>query len=462
MINIIKKYGVEIIVLILAFCIIFVTGSFLWKRHNSKDKIINANINQNQNKNNIVNIAEKVKKQIPEFTIPKPRKPTEEEAEKYPQFTNLPAMYITYEKDFSKIQHSVYSPARYTLVDGDTGIYDELLMIKGRGNYSWSSPKKPYTIKLAKETSLLGMKSAQTWTILSEYVDKTLIRDYLTFTLAADVGLEGSPDCRFVDMFFNGKYNGTYLLSDSIQIHENRVNIDPSTEAIFEAEAIYRHNDHTYCIDMLGGNHHNMYKEPDSLEHDAKLENLEGFKEFFQEMQKSLKEGYWAYSQYIDVDSFINWYIVNELCKNYDSGFTSSCFNFIKNGKLYMGPVWDYHTCYGNQNVATGLDPKGYHVRESPWYSILFKDETFHRLLCERWTQLRNDGVIDNFLKRIDNTVNYISESVIENFKIWREALKENGLRGRTSTYTYDDEIDYLINWVNRRIEWLDSEWYIK
>jgi hypothetical protein len=324
--------------------------------------------------------------------------------------------------------------------------------------------KKPYNLKLVREAGLLGMKSARKWIIFGEIVDKTLLRNYLTYTLASDAGLECTPDCRFMDVYLNGKYNGNYLMSEPIQIHRNRIDIDKNTEAIFEIEAVYRHDDHMYCINMTGDYFHIMYKEPDenNIYLDAKLANLETFKEFFEDLQASLTEGYAEYSQYIDVDSFLNWYIVNEFCKNYDSGFTSSCYCYMKNGKLYMGPVWDYHTCYGSQNVATCMDPKGYHVRESPWYSILYRDDVFNRLIHRRWTQLRDEMVFDNFLKNIDTMSNYMSESIIANYEVWPQGLKDSGLRGNKSKYTYEDEIDYLKNWVYARIDWLDGEWYGK
>jgi len=463
MINIIRKYGVGLIILLvtaylISFMLYFTPGG----KNQNQDAVSTAD--GIDGIDGIDKPGENVKKNKNsrlDFLTPQARKPTAEEAEKYPQMTNLPTLYITFDGKLSDIQHGIYKNARYTLVYGDAGIYDQPLMLKGRGNYQWGMPKKPYTLKLAAETSLLGMKSARSWYILGEYIDKTLLRNYLTFKLSAETGLY-TLDSRFIDVYFNGKYNGNYFMTESIQIHKNRIDIDPDSEAIFEIEAVYRHGDHSDCVEMIGGNHHIMLAKPTNIDDGLKSENLEKFKDFFKKMQASLSQGYAEYSMYIDVDSFINWYLVNEFCKNYDSGFTSSCYCYIKNGKLYMGPCWDYHTCYGSQIVATCLDPVGFHVKESPWYGILLKDDIFYRRLCNKWTKLRDDGIFDDFIDSIGKMTNYMSESIAENFALWPGALKDSGLRGNKSKYTFDDEIDYLINWVEKRIEWLDAQWYNK
>lgn len=400
-----------------------------------------------------------------EINDPKARRPTPEEAEKYPLITNLPALYITTEYKMSKITKEQYLAAKYTLVYEDgSGIYDQPLLIKGRGNYQWGMPKKPYTIKLLKDTSLLGMKSAGKWNILGEYIDKTLLRNYLTFWLASAAGLEHTPECRFVDAVFNGKYNGNYLITESVQIHENRIDINKYSEALFEIEAIYRHEDHEYCIEMIDGYIHIMYKKPEEedLYYGQKQKNLEKFRDFFGKLDKSLGEGYDSYSKYIDVESFVNWYVVNEFCKNFDSNFTSSCYCYLKDGRLYMGPVWDYHTCYGSQNVATCMDPRGFHVNGSPWYGRLTQDETFARLVRERWTRLRADGVLEDFVKNLYDTAGYISESRIKNFELWPGSLKDSGLRGNKSRYTYEGEEDYLTDWIAKRLDWIDAQWLDK
>ena len=406
-----------------------------------------------------------------DFSAPKIRQPTPEEAEKYPQITNLPVLYITLNNDvpFSAITKENYIAGTYTLVYGEEGgIYDEPIFIKGRGQYSWSNPKRPYTVKLGKPIEVLGMTDARKWVLLADYVDKTMLRTSLTFQLARDISKGGlfTPDYRYVDTYFNGEYNGLYYILDSVQVHENRVNINIEHEALFEIEAIYRHDNHRNCVDMKNGGHHILYKKPDDndIYREVKEANLIKFQEFFDEFHEALDKGYDEFSKYMNVESFISWYIVNEFVKNFDSGFTASCYCYIKDGKLHMGPIWDYHTCYGNQDVATCLRPTGYHVAAtSPWFSKLMNDETFNRLVRERWTELNKAGIFDDFITQIPKVIDNISESIELNFEKWPSALRETGLRGRQRSFrTFEEEVEYLVNWTETRIEWLNNEWYIQ
>jgi len=386
---------------------------------------------------------------------------------KYPQITNLPALYIDLDDNvmLGHINKQDYVWGSYTLVGDDTitDIYEKPLEMKGRGNYSWSFPKKPYTLRLDKKADILGLGAAKRWVLVTTYSDKTLMRNFLTMTLAYDIGAEFSPECRYVDLIVNGEYQGPYVLTEKIQIHENRVDIDSSKYGLFEIEMEYRHSGNChYCI-ILPSGVHMMFIDPD--EDDTSKDELDKkfieYKSFMTTADIALTKGYDEYSKYIDVDSFIDWYIVNEFVKNYDSNFTTSCYCFINNdGLLTMGPVWDYDTCYGNQIVETCVDPNGYHVRKAPWYTILRGDDTFNEMLYKRWTELRNDGVFDDFVQSITDTAEYISESEKLDRKIWPDALKSRDLRGKMSLFTYQEELDYLINWVERRITWLDTQWY--
>lgn len=402
----------------------------------------------------------------PEDTIKPPyRAATPEEVEKYPKATNLPTLYIDLDNGVNKnkITKEKYIPATYSLVVEDgVGIYDQPLEIKGRGNYSWSFMQKPYNIKLAEKTDLLGMGEARTWVLVTTYSDKTLMRNYLTLNLAVDIGLQYSVEAKYVDVYINGKYNGLYVLTEKIQIHDNRVNINENTEGLFEIEVAWRHgNNCEYCINLNSGVHI-TYKQADALDIGAekKKELLKLFKLKYITADKAMKKGYDEFSKYIDVPSFIDWYIVNEFVKNFDSGFTTSCYTYIKGGKIYMGPPWDYDTCMGNQDVATCLYPEGYHVRTAPWFSMLMDDPTFFKMVCERWTELRNAGVFDKFLSDIyDIPQNMIAQSEQMTHSLYKQKLKSTELRGAKALFTFKKEVDYLHSWIEQRIQWLDSEW---
>lgn len=397
---------------------------------------------------------------------------TAEEKEKYPQLTNIPTLYIELEHgtSYRDIQHSVFSDATYTLVDGDNGIVEQPMGIGGRGNYSWNmSSKKTYALRLDEKADLLGMGAAKRWVLISGYNDRTLMRNYMTLTFSRNIGMEYAPECRHIDLYLNGRYFGNYLLVEKIQIHDQRVNIDPDLGGLFEIERTFRHGDCTYCIQCPSGVHI-MYKSPDVEDIGVKLKNeyLKKFKNLFVKADIAISKGHEYYSRYIDVDSFIDWYIVNEFVKNYDSGFTTSCYCWVdNNGIIHMGPVWDYDTCMANQRAELHMtDPEGYHVAQpdqswsAQWYVMLLQDENFVQLLSERWTELVDNGMLDWFFDEWYVHDEVIAESVVLNYEAWPASLDYHD-RSDMRTYTHEDEIEYVINFMSARYNWFCDQWYL-
>ena len=386
----------------------------------------------------------------------------------YKPLTNIPSLYIDLDNNKQKrnISKENYIDAKISLVGtGVDKIIGQKLQVKGRGNFSWSFDKKPLTLKFDKKIDLLGMGSGKKWVLINNYVDKTLMRNYLTFKFAADMGLEYTPECRFVDVFINGQYEGNYLLFEKITIADGRVDIAKSKGVLFEIEMQFRHNDCEFCYETPSGVHimYSDYDDNDAISEAQEEENLKALmsstNKFLRDMDNSLKKGYSEYSKYIDVDSFINWYIVNEFAKNYDSKFVTSCYCYIGNdGKLHMGPVWDYDTCYGNQNTDGCMYPEGFHVSQAPWYSILLNDKDFSTKLSQRWKKVIDDGIIDGLFKHIERADTLIKESVKKNFERWPEAL-DYELRREELCYSYEDELEHFKRFISGRKDWLTEQW---
>lgn len=329
------------------------------------------------------------------------RELTEDEKEKYPQLTNIPTLYIQLEnnKSIHRIKHDEWMNATYTLVDGDEGIVEQPFEIKGRGNYSWSMSKKPYAIKLGEAASLLGMGKGKAGCSSLTGATKHSCETTLQCSSRETSVLNIPPTANMLMYISTVKYNGNYVLTEKITIGKNRVNIDPETCGLFEIEMAYRHSDCTWCISLPSGVHV-TFKEPDADDYgtEFKEKQLTKFRSLFTKADISItQKGYEYYSRYIDVDSFIDWYIVNEFVKNFDSGFTTSCYCYVgEDGKIHMGPVWDYDTCMGNQAAATCVEYEGYHVGTSPWYDALLHDETILpyavREMDVPYRQRRNSG----------------------------------------------------------------------
>ena len=388
----------------------------------------------------------------------------EEISQLYPSVTDIPVIYIDLDRDLWHVDKEEYAPA--TVTAPESGIVEAEARLKGRGNASWNLPQKPYNIKFHSDTDFFGMGEAKSWVLITLFYDKTLLRNYLTLNLAETISSGSEMDCRFVDVVINGEYNGLYLLTEKIEDDKNRVDLSKKDgDTLFEIEQAFRHNDICdNCIPLKSGAHLTFKDpEPEDLTAEEFIDRKNAMTEFLSAADAAIKsKDYEQFSAYIDVESFINWYIVNEFVKNYDSQFVTSCYCYVKEGKLFMGPCWDYDTCMGNQDVATCMDPKGFHVRIAPWFVSLLKSDEFCSLLYSRWNELVSDGVFDNMLLSIDEQTEYLSQASAVQFERWPDSLRSTDLRGRKALFTYEEELEYLKNWISQRVEFLNSKWTIE
>lgn len=391
-----------------------------------------------------------------------------ETVQKYPRLTNLPTMYIDFPdgKQLSDVQHGVYTDATYTFVDEyvENSYYNLPLEIKGRGNFSWSFAQKPYSLKLGESADFLGMGAAKKWVLITVSSDKTMMHNYLTQKMAAAMGLRGTCENEYVDVVVNGTYKGTWVLTEKIQLHESRIDVPEDESTLFEIEMVYRHSC-DLCIVMYKNERNNdnsvhlkilEYKGTDveDMDQRTRANALEELKPFFEKLTTTLQNPRSTLSQlskYIDVDSFVNWYLLNELTRNYDSMFVTSCYcYFDENGKIYMGPVWDYDTCYGIQYEQTD----GYWITQAPWYDWLFENDKFVERVQKRWTEIRNNGLIASFKAAIDQTAERIAQSEQLNHTLYPKSELHND--------SFEGACDYMKDWLDERISWMDGEFLIR
>lgn len=390
--------------------------------------------------------------------------------EQYPRLTNLPTLYINLDDglQLADVQHDIYSSATYTFVDEhiETSYYELPLQIKGRGNYSWTFAQKPYTIKLDAPADLMGMGSDSKWVLITLSSDKSMMHNYLTQKLAADMGLRGTVENEYIDVIVNGQYSGTYVLTESVEIDDSRIDVPKEQGILLEVEKAYRHTCEL-CIEMYvdegydgtGDNHsvHIMIKEYKGIEFDdmddsSRSSAHRALNRFFSDVEDAMKGGdFDELDAIIDIDSFVNWYLLNEFTNNYDSSFTSSVYCYInEEGKLYMGPCWDYDTAYGIQFTDRVYDS---FVRDTPWYRWLFENSPeFVERLQARWAELREeDGLIDQFVASIDPTVEYIAMSEKMQHHLYPNSEQMN--------IPFEDAVRYMKDWLDTRIEWMDWEY---
>ncbi len=401
-------------------------------------------------------------------------------ADEYQQITNLPAIYITLDGGVSasQISKTQQLPATFSMrAQGFDDITDAAITIKGRGNSTWQLPKKPYQIKFSVKTDLLGMGAAKKWILLANYWDKTLMRNAVTYELANKMNNIFSVQFHHVDVFINGRYQGNYLLAEKIEFGGQRIDENTTAGAVMmELEQQYRHAAEgcDACV-ITNDGVHVLIKEPEQDENYT-VEQMEATKTAtvnrLNEIEAAIEAGYDTYSKAIDVPSFIDWYIQNELAKNYDAAFVTSSYCYLDSiGMLHMGPVWDVDVCFGNQDVTypdttdNGLNYYNYRSDKGAWYMGLFRDETFVKLLKTRWAEIKQLGYLDQMVNSIDRYETYLADSQEWETQRWPDAMMVTHVRdqgkgtGGTPYFDFESEVSYFKDWLIDRIDWLDSQW---
>ncbi len=335
-------------------------------------------------------------------------------------YSNLPILYITTPSPIeSKDEWTNQCSIEIWNAGEENGIYADVQM-KGRGNTTWGFSKKPYAIKLDKKEKVLGMPKHKRWVLLANYLDGTYMRNAVAFEIARRLpGLAWTPRGRFVDVVVNGEMQGNYYLCEHIKIDENRVNIaeiapdDIAGDAvtggyIFELDINY---DELYKFETSHRNLPVMFKDPDEDIADEQLSYVQNYFNTIEDILYGGNLGDENVFDYIDMDSFIDWWLVHELSFNGEPYWPKSSYmNKDRNGKLMAGPVWDFD--YGTFRLNNGIV-----VADDIWYGELFKKTEFVARVKERWNLYKED--LESVSAFIDETAADISESAAGNRVKW-------------------------------------------
>lgn len=352
--------------------------------------------------------------------------------------------------------------------------------VKGRGNTSWDMPKKSYSIKFKSKEDLLGMGNDKKWVLIANYSDKTLLRNYLASYLGNYLfNNNWEPEFRFVDVVLNDEYLGTYLLGEQIKIGSNRLKMDDISDKFNDSEdldeggfifACDKH-DETEIEFITTRGRTFVLKDPDPDNFDGYETTLpENVYDFMlgviQEAEdviysEDFKSPEFGYESVIDVDSFVDFYIVNELTKNVDANWSCSVYFYYNpiDKKIYMGPNWDFDISCGNINYNGCDATSGFHIRNSGWHQRLFEDPAFCEAVKERWNEKKEDlcNVINSFIQetaddiKVSAELNFVKWPILGKY-VWPNAS------GFWKRRTYQSELDYLIEWLNKRYTWIDSQ----
>jgi hypothetical protein len=375
--------------------------------------------------------------------------------------------------------------------------------IRGASSAGWA--KKSYRFETQQEdgsnrnVSLLGLPVENDWILYASYYDRSLMRNVLTFKLARQLGWYASR-YRYCELILNGEYQGIYILLEKIKRDKNRVDIakldstDISGDALtggyiikIDKEPWNPGFDSPYApFPEAGQPIRYQYHYPKGDE--ILVEQINYISGYMTEYESVMAGNNYTdplegYNKYINVQSFVDYLILNELSRNVD-GYRLSAF-FYKDsdnngGKLSAGPVWDYNFSFGNVGYYNSwliegwqliyfADDEDFHTYDNffiPfWWKILFEDENFNNEISKRWWELRVTIFSkENIFSFIDSTKDTLDEAKDRNFEFWGgpgDPYEGGGwfppIPEGMQVNNYSEEINYLKNWISDRIDWMDT-----
>jgi hypothetical protein len=377
-------------------------------------------------------------------------------------------------------------------VDDAWNEYAGTCAIEQRGESSMGFAKWSFSIELQNEdgsndnASLLGLPEENDFVLHGPYSDKTMLKNALSYELFRRTG-RWSPRTRFIELMINDSYEGIYVLTEKLKRDENRVDIDKLTA------------DDISPLDMSGGYilrrdkkgklpsaawwtspidqpfHERMWYEYYDPEYDEltlkQKAYIRGWMRNFDSVLSSedFADPQDGYRKYINVTSFIDMMIVNEISKGIDNYLFSTYFykeNDADGGRLVAGPPWDYNLGYGNVNYGDDWNARetwGWCYTQWSrvyWYERLMEDDSFHNQLQCRWTQFRETIFSDDrVIAFIDSCTTYLGDAVDRNFARFSTLGEYVWPALEPVPETYDEEIEMLKSWLMDRLAWMDSQW---
>lgn len=378
-------------------------------------------------------------------------------SEKYtiiPHYSNLPILYLNTPQAITSKDNWVKS---CTIRIGNTGdrSLEYTASMKGRGNSTWGYPKKPYAIKLDSKAEVLGMPKHKRWVLLANWMDRTLIRNTVAFEIGKRMsGLDWTPRGEFVEVVMNGQFLGNYYLCEQIKVDKNRVNI-VEMQATDESEEVVSGG---YLLELdINFDEVNKFKtalcdlpvnikEPD--EETLSARQLDYIQNYFNKVENILYESEDTDEvfDYIDMDSFIDWWLVHELTVNGEPAWPKSSYMYKdRNGKLKAGPVWDFDWGTFRPNVDN------WHIKGAIWYKPLFESRIFVERVKVRWSLHKQK--LSTIPDYIDSLSERIKESADADCIQWPLSQQING----DEQLEFMEAVERLRDAYQGRFEWIDA-----
>ena len=353
--------------------------------------------------------------------------------------------------------------------------YSGRIEIEKRGSSSQSLPKKPYGLTTLKDDnvtnnniSILEMPNEHDWILNSLAFDPSLIRNYLSYDLSRSIGNYAARG-KYCEVMINGIYMGLYIFMEKLKIDANRINIVKMTNTdndfseitggyVTKADKTTGGDPIAWTMQSYSGWTGYIHDSPDPREITTQ-QNIYIQSQFTNLQKAATSQNATSsngYPSIIDVPSFIDFILLNEIASNADGYQYSTFFHKDRDGKLRAGPVWDFDLTYGNDLFMWGYDRSHTNVWQfddgentgSKFWRDLYNNPTFKCYLTRRWKELNaTNGPLNYFIMadRMDKLSNLISEAMVRENQRWGTIPNHRG------------EIADMKEWLQARINWLNT-----
>lgn len=329
--------------------------------------------------------------------------------------------------------------------------------IKGRGNSTWTFDKKPYAFKFSKKQSPFGFPANKSWVLLAESCDRSLLRTAYMCAISKAAGIDWTINYQYVNLFLNGEYWGVYVLTDKVEKSKNRVNINDDG-FIIEDDNFYEQESLFWGSDRIGRPYTFKYPDPDSNEIVKNDDNFLFIRDFISEIERTLlvlenNKNDTEYLDRVDANSFAKYHIAEEVFSNFDPNRYYVLPS--RTSKLKMMPMWDSEWSMGlwRSNWPNPPSPivNNLYWESQYYFRYLFRSPSFKSEVKTEWENFKTH--VDEVKYEVNSVRQKIAKAQSDNFKKWPNP----GWPLNIKFATWDEEADYLEDFLDERITFLDQ-----
>lgn len=383
-----------------------------------------------------------------------------------------PSIYIITE-NFTKVtSKEEYVKCVVTVDDNKNPEYDMFRVtarIRGRGNSTWDKPKKPYKLKFDQKVDLFGNGASKTWTLIANYVDPSLMRNYLAYTIGAQMDdLHFTTTTQFANVYMNGDYQGLYLICEQIETGKNRVEIndklDGDVSFLVELDQRILDEGKTEGLDYfyVNGQPYGI-KAPDTEDEGFTRDYCTKIKNYLDNALNTVHNKTFSEVEAIlDVNSFADGYIIHELFSSIDVNFSSWYMYKDKNGKLTNGPIWDFDISAGNcdYNDQARFNDRLF-ANVNTWYKYLLRHQEFVQIVRDKLVKY-HDMILFTIDYEVTEAMKYRS-FFEDNFQKWKILGKYEWPNPPeiVNIKTWEGQVNYAKNWLFKKLNYM-KKYYLQ